>query len=582
MPPLQNISRFTIYSIISLSVVSFRVLKEYERHKSFFPICVALVQSSFSLLALANLVIFIMISAGKIFTKVFFDSLRQTEIERLYERGWFAVTEICLALTIFKDEFDAGFVLLFGVLLFIKTFHWLMEDRIEFMEQRPVLDMRMVYRIGSLSLVLMFVDLKMMMSAISYMKVSGANMIVIFGFEYALLIVGLVMAISRFGFAIYDNFQEREWQNKTIYVFYIELAADFLKLVVYFSLFAVLLMNYGVPLHILRDIYLTLASFINKCKDLYRYRRAMQYMDEKYITLTQQQLDELRDKVCIICREEMVITPGSDDVPKKLNCGHVFHLVCLRSWLARQQSCPTCRRPVLDETPQNTQEQNQLVQLEDQQPPPTQNNENVPSSQTDNTQQQSDSIFREKSTSHKRNETQSQSSSQQQTNGDSYTTSNQTQSTTLPSSSVPNQSSTSTKIQNQDGNFNQQAPPNIPYSFISRGMLSQYRHLGTPQLIPLTGPVPADQSLTGAQESSNPSPSLFPGYFAENNHLSIRNLPKPNLEGLSESQLSSLEKSTRESIEERLRVLAYVQLQVQHLSEVLTQVNSSLPKESKQ
>jgi E3 ubiquitin-protein ligase synoviolin len=32
---------------------------------------------------------------------------------------------------------------------------------------------------------------------------------------------------------------------------------------------------------------------------------------------------------------------------KKLGCGHVFHLHCLRSWLERQQNCPICRRSVV-------------------------------------------------------------------------------------------------------------------------------------------------------------------------------------------------------------------------------------------
>jgi len=46
------------------------------------------------------------------------------------------------------------------------------------------------------------------------------------------------------------------------------------------------------------------------------------------------------DKVCIICREELVEA-------KKLSCGHMFHFACLRSWLERQQACPTCRASVL-------------------------------------------------------------------------------------------------------------------------------------------------------------------------------------------------------------------------------------------
>lgn len=37
--------------------------------------------------------------------------------------------------------------------------------------------------------------------------------------------------------------------------------------------------------------------------------------------------------------------------PKKLPCGHILHFGCLRSWLERQQVCPTCRRSVLSGQP---------------------------------------------------------------------------------------------------------------------------------------------------------------------------------------------------------------------------------------
>ena len=52
-------------------------------------------------------------------------------IQRLHERAWYAVTESLLALTIFRDEFDTSFVILFVSLLFFKVFHWLAADRVE-------------------------------------------------------------------------------------------------------------------------------------------------------------------------------------------------------------------------------------------------------------------------------------------------------------------------------------------------------------------------------------------------------------------------------------------------------------------
>jgi E3 ubiquitin-protein ligase synoviolin len=128
---------------------------------------------------------------------------------------------------------------------------------------------------------------------------------------------------------------------------------DFVKLLTYLSFFAVILLHYGLPLHILRDVYMTLRSFLSRCGDLVRYRRATRDMDALYPDATSEEMERLGDRTCIICREEMVPRipgqaaqaqaegGGPNETPKKLACGHMFHFHCLRSWLERQQSCPT-------------------------------------------------------------------------------------------------------------------------------------------------------------------------------------------------------------------------------------------------
>jgi E3 ubiquitin-protein ligase synoviolin len=130
---------------------------------------------------------------------------------------------------------------------------------------------------------------------------------------------------------------------------------------------------------------MTFRSFISRVSDLIRYRRATRDMDAQYPDATEEDVGRLGDRVCIICREEMVVRgghaegqqadqagqdgqieglegqedgqgqgatvqpapppvvdeDGPNETPKKLVCGHVFHFHCLRSWLERQQSCPT-------------------------------------------------------------------------------------------------------------------------------------------------------------------------------------------------------------------------------------------------
>ena len=59
--------------------------------------------------------------------------------QRLYDQTWMFVTESLLAFTIFRDDFDIPFVIMFGFLLFIKCFHWLMADRVESVSERLML-----------------------------------------------------------------------------------------------------------------------------------------------------------------------------------------------------------------------------------------------------------------------------------------------------------------------------------------------------------------------------------------------------------------------------------------------------------
>jgi E3 ubiquitin-protein ligase synoviolin len=60
----------------------------------------------------------------------FFTQLRLLEIENIYERIWFSIMDTCLALTIFRDDFDFWFVINLALLFFFKIFHWITKERI--------------------------------------------------------------------------------------------------------------------------------------------------------------------------------------------------------------------------------------------------------------------------------------------------------------------------------------------------------------------------------------------------------------------------------------------------------------------
>ncbi|KAF8588693.1 hypothetical protein K439DRAFT_1629493 [Ramaria rubella] len=368
---LATTNRLILYGAFSILAVSLVVLNAFKSYSNFYSVAVHLSRSNRSVMVLANFGILGALLVGRGFQHVLFGSLRATEVERLYDRIWFFLTESLLAFTIFRDEFDVNFAIMFGFLLFVKCFHWLMSFRIEWMDQiqYPGPNVWFHVRMNILFFFLWFIDTIMLCFAIESILTHGVGGVVLFASEYAILMASALNSICKYFIIFYDIRRAAArggenapiWEDKSMFIFYIELATDFLKLVTYLTFFLLVLTFYGLPLNIVRDVYMTARSFITRCRDLIRYRTATRNMDERYPNASEDELNQMNDRTCIICREEMLFRhpqpaaeraqTGINDTPKKLPCGHVFHFHCLRSWLERQQSCPTCRRTVLETRP---------------------------------------------------------------------------------------------------------------------------------------------------------------------------------------------------------------------------------------
>ncbi|KAF9256718.1 hypothetical protein L218DRAFT_975339 [Marasmius fiardii PR-910] len=118
------------------------------------------------------------------------------------------------------------------------------------------------------------------------------------------------------------------WENRSMWIFYIEFTTDFLKLTMYLAFFSIIITFY--------DIYITACSLYTRLRALHWYQIATRNMVKQYPNATEQELSTTSDRTCIICREEMVAPPvpadpnqapaptatsdGPNMTPKKLPC----------------------------------------------------------------------------------------------------------------------------------------------------------------------------------------------------------------------------------------------------------------------
>lgn len=315
-------------------------------------------------------------------------------------------------MTIFRGELGGWFLVMFVCLLVGKVWGWIGEGRVEFLEQQPPANPRLFHTrlAASLLLSVLFNAYMLEYCIVTVLEQARPDMMVMFGFEFAVLTILSGSTAARYAISLVEIFITHQqtkakieesraeiraareeatrqheqsgasgspanlpdendvneleldvpgWEEKGRWVFYLDLATDFLKLTVYLTFFAILFTFYGLPIHILRDVVVTIRSFGRRIIDFMRYRNATRDMNERYADATVEEV--AREEVCIICREEMTSwqqPPAQGPAgrprriperlrPKKLPCGHILHFSCLRSWLERQQNCPTCRRPVI-------------------------------------------------------------------------------------------------------------------------------------------------------------------------------------------------------------------------------------------
>ncbi|KAJ9179762.1 hypothetical protein P3X46_008093 [Hevea brasiliensis] len=336
--------RLRTYASLSLVATIAVIYHAFNSRGQFYPAMVYLSTSKINLVLLLNMGLVIMCILWQLTKRVFLGSLREAEVERLNEQSWREVMEILFAITIFRQDFSVTFLAMVTALLLIKALHWLAQKRVEYIETTPSVPLMSHIRIVSFLGFLLLLDSLFLYSSIKYLiETRQASVSLFFSFEYMILATTTVSTFVKYVFYVSDMLMEGQWEKKAVYTFYLELIRDLLHLSMYLCFFLVIFMNYGVPLHLIRELYETFRNFKIRVADFIRYRKITSNMNDQFPDATPEELNA-SDATCIICREEMTTA-------KKLICGHLFHVHCLRSWLERQHTCPTCRAPV--EPPDN-------------------------------------------------------------------------------------------------------------------------------------------------------------------------------------------------------------------------------------
>ena len=190
------------------------ILRAFHERPNFYSATVYLGQSTACRMILMNMLLLTLGTSMYGLQRLLYGPLRAIEIEQLWDKAWYAITETALAMTTFRDEVGGYFFLMFMTLLAGKVWGWIGEGRVETLEQQPPANPKTFYARLTTSLVLSeLFDLLMFrycLQSILGQSPPRAGMMVMFVFEFAVLGINSASTLSRYGLALWERWVIRK------------------------------------------------------------------------------------------------------------------------------------------------------------------------------------------------------------------------------------------------------------------------------------------------------------------------------------------------------------------------------------
>lgn len=362
----------TAYSVYEATITSISFLQTIVKLTEGFNVIII---SVFTILNSAYL--------WRLSTLGLFGNIRLIEYEHILERLPFTLINTILMSSMFKEQ-DFFTVVLFGSLLvYMKVFHWILRDRLDGLLQNIQETTKLFSLIltrFTLNMVILFVVDYQIVSysfrnALSDNFGSSTSVLLMVGMEFVMLLVDLLNLFLHSSLSFYEFYQSQGSTNlptavdedededdddnqfsglegKFLYERVIDILTRFLKTVVH----CLMLIPLKMPVMLIKDIVWDCITLYQSITAVWKTWRNNKQLDDKLPTVTEEEIRHLEiDNICIICMDELIAKPNSQRShlakykAKRLPCGHVLHLCCLKNWMERSQTCPICRLPVFDE-----------------------------------------------------------------------------------------------------------------------------------------------------------------------------------------------------------------------------------------
>jgi len=343
---------FSSYFVLSTLIVVGIVSHAYVAHEQFYPAVVYLSTDKMCLAVMYNFAFAMFLLFGKALLRLFIGTLRDLEVEQLVDSGRGFLADTILFLVFYAptiDNKEVGTVYLIQYIccvIFMKVFHLTTQIRVSHMFEIGV--PRLIVNIKLVALMGLLLSCDLLALQYFYgVALRSSTFFTWILFEALTMSTVVLVSLCKYTVHMVDLRLDNGWPGKSVCLFYIDLVHDVASM----TLFLVFMLTFFVqnpsrlPIYMMADVIQVARKLAQRLRSFRRYRRISLNMEMRFPDASDEEIEQ--HEHCVICRDSLF----EASKPKKLPCGHMFHIDCLRSWLVMQQVCPTCRAEIPAEGP---------------------------------------------------------------------------------------------------------------------------------------------------------------------------------------------------------------------------------------
>jgi len=353
-----------IYCILTILSTTYYLYDLYTKEDTFFIFSMHLLKSKFYFCLTLNFFIMLLVIAGKLLLYIFYGEVRLSELTQVIEKIRLKFFQLLVLFISFRPTIDIKkilFIVLYFFMAFLTGIAYKRGAYIASMNER---NKQKQFKIISIYILLIYLNYLLYNSSNTSNEKeknqSHGDFLIyyVFNCEFLFLFIKIVAKFYKLMINITSINMEKIWDYRSLTFNIISTIKYSIKILCEFRFCYVLIKMRIFPIYffidVLKNAYHLLKLTI-KIYDSYNNTNYVQNLTDYDINveLTNQGLinshmseeeknaiKQEKINICNICLSEI-------EKGKYLNCGHVFHLKCIKEWVSLNAKCPICKSSII-------------------------------------------------------------------------------------------------------------------------------------------------------------------------------------------------------------------------------------------